>query len=241
MTDLKWELGEAGATIWLPQTCLPIRADYRPGVDPQDLYDARRELNRRLHLYGIITAGLRAIKEGQAPEGAFERAGEYVDQALQSERAIWESCQLAIGLCIKEKDGMDWKKLVPDASDALISLATALYNRVGLSDDEISDLKEGALRDFGFIVDKDASEVRTCDCAEHHDRGPCPNWPAFDWMPKTKRIWNSWRTARAGGKVYIDLAYIDGAAVLGAIQSELEVASINKAVEEAEEQWSEKP
>jgi len=237
---LAWSLGDGAATITLPDSGLTFRAEFRRDVGAQDLFDAKALLAARLNLFGIVTSGLQAIASGRSPEDAYARAAEYQKHARTAERSVWDACMAVIELMLAPPQAGLWRKLLVDPSDELLALAVTLLDAEGLSEDDRESLRRGALYEMGFAEPEPDGSFRSCECAEMHQRGRCPNWPPFPWTKKAKLAWNAWRTANVGGKVEVDLVYIEGRAILDRIKQEVEAVSLERAVEEASEEWAKK-
>lgn len=235
-TSLQWSLGASSASVTLPKTGLKIEAAYRMSVDAQDLFDARQLLVDRLRLHGIIKNGLDSIEVGLSPEEAVVRGTEYLEQTKESEKAVWEACQIVLALSFDPPGGVDWRSIFPVVSQPLAEFCTAALNREGLDNEDSDNLRRGAMYEFGILDVEPDGTFRDCKCAEHHGRGKCPNWPPFDWNPKAKRVWNDWRTVAAGGKIQITLAYLEGRAILENVKAEIEAASIQQTIVQAQQQ-----
>lgn len=239
--DIEHVLDDDGARITLPNTGRVIRLRWRKDSDPQDVLDARTLHNKRLKLHNTLAAGLTAIASGKAPEEATERALMYSDEREKASRSVWDSCHLVISLVLEVPEGVDLRRAIPESSDGLWKLCTALYSRVGLSPTERDNLKRGVLEEWGVLSPESDGTVRTCACADLHRYGRCPNWPAFEWDLRAKEVWNQWRTAAAGASVAATVAYLDGAAIIDRIRAELDAEKSLREYEEAKEQWQEKP
>jgi len=238
--DLEFKIVDEGAEIRLASTGAILRLPWRSDAAPHDLADARTLMNRRVKLHNALLDGLDAIASGQAPEDAASRAETYLAEQDRSKIALWEVCHLAIALLTSVPESADLQAAIPSSSDGLLKLATALFSRTGLSPDERENLRVGALEEFGIQMPGPDGVVRQCSCAELHGYGRCPNWPSYGWLPKAKQVWNDWRSAKAGGSIIVNLAYLDGAALLDRIRAELDAEAAMRAIEEGGKLWQAK-